>query len=244
MATKVKKNRNLNKKRPADRDSSDADADEPETLPAKSKAPLVDAKPVKDGKKSASSAASDGKAAPVDREALIEEALKVVDDGISKPDAQIGGRGFVPRDWHLRFAPELGKYRKFLNKHPEKFVVVDTENGNFVVKRAGEAVPSTRSGWIKVLETAWKAYCAAVPKDERDVSNFIAAIPGQSKNKERPPSSPRSSPKSSPKAAPATAPASGKSVSPKLSPKSNPKAAPEAAPALRKVKKKLKKKGI
>lgn len=231
-------NKNKNKKRPADRDSSDAFSDEAVVQEAavvgkkkkmkKTSTTVVEAsaaasKGESQKKGKAIGPGADGK--PVDKDALAKEALKEIGEGISKPDAQKGNKLFIPRDWHIRFGPELGKYRKFLSKHPEKFVAVNTgkDNGsNFIIMRADEAPVQTAKiglddAWKRALDDAWKAYCTSVPKGDRDIQKFIAEIPGQRAT----PSIP-SSPKSSPS-----------------SPKNSPKAAPDAAPT-RKVKKKLK----
>lgn len=180
----------------------------------------------KGGKKQSKSVAPGADGAPVDKVALEQDALKEIEEGIAKPNSQKDGKAFIPKDWHIRFGPVLGKYRKFLNKHADKYVAVDTENGKFTVMRAGEApVQTPRLPWKKALETAWKAYCIAVPRDDRDVKKFIHEIPGQ-KGTSGSPSSPKSSPSS---------------------PKSSPKAAPDASPTDKvtlKVKKKLKKKVV
>jgi len=207
MAAIVKKNKNKNKRRPADRDSSDIEAEEPEVeepTPAKAKSQ----------KAKASTAAGPAPGAePVDKEALTQEAFKVIEEGISQPDAQKGNKAFIPKDWHICFAAHLGKYRKFLNKHPSKYVVVDTDNGNFVVKRAAEvpqaALEQKKTLWVASLESAWKDFCMAYPKSERDVQKFIAKIPGQTKDapsKSSPKLSPKQSPKMSPRSSPVAEP--------------------------------------
>jgi len=223
--------KNKNKKRPADRDSSDAFSDEAVVQEAaaggkkkkQKTAPAAASNGESQKKSTAVAPGADGK--PVDKDALTQEALKEIGEGIAKPDAQKGNKLFIPLDWHIRFGPALGKYRKFLNKHPEKFVAVNTgkDNGaNFIIMRAGEAPAQTAkmsldSAWKEALDNAWKAYCSTVPKADRDIQKFIAEIPGQS-GAPSVPSSPKGSPSS---------------------PKSSPKAAPDAAPT-RKVKKKLK----
>jgi|Transcript_108202 hypothetical protein len=255
------------KRRPADRDSSDAEADDSPALPVKSEPPSVEAKPVHTAKKAKRGLASEDHGSPAAKKAKVmkaskevsekpaeakvvsedvkiaieKEALKIIEDGISQPDAQKDGKAFIPREWHAKFKNVLGKYRKFVETSG-KYVAVDTAGGNFVVKRIGdagvrEALPPDGK-WKRLLNSAWIAYCEAVPKENRDLQKFMDEVPGQKPKMN--PSSPKISP-SSPKISPSS-PKIGPN-SPKISP-SSPKtsAGVQGAPGAKKKMLKKKKK--
>eukprot|EP00928_Gymnodinium_smaydae_P065177 TRINITY_DN48357_c0_g1_i1.p1 TRINITY_DN48357_c0_g1~~TRINITY_DN48357_c0_g1_i1.p1 ORF type:complete len:227 (+),score=76.73 TRINITY_DN48357_c0_g1_i1:137-817(+) len=170
---------------------------------------------------------------PVDKEKLTKQAVAEILRGISLPDAQKNGQTFIPETWHTEFKPTLGAYKKFVLSQSDKLHIVEGASGNFVVRKAGDssACPAPVAGkkgsgdWKKDLEKAWNCFCSTVPKGERTIDAFTAALP---------------------KAALATRPGG---ASPKLSPKMSPKQSPKAAPAAdagaategKKVKKKNKK---
>jgi hypothetical protein len=241
------KMKNKKKRRPADRDSSDAEADKEQAVP--SNPPSVEPKsvPAKTSKKAAKRAAADDAApaakkakvekavkeekiekseAPVsekDKEALIKEAVSIIEEGIAKPDAQKGGKAFIPVNWSSKFKNALGKYRKFINSRGE-FVAIDTDGGNFVVKRAsdaaGEVAPAGSGKWKKLLYSAWIGYCEAVPKAERDFQKFIAEIPQKGKSsKGQPEGSPKTKAQSSPKVQPKADPIDAVPAEPKVASK-------------------------
>ncbi|CAL1133242.1 unnamed protein product [Cladocopium goreaui] len=65
--------------------------------------------------------------------------------------------------WHRRFKPKLGRFRKFLQTHPELFHITDIPGDCFVVCRANRTPPSfalkDRRRWRTALKRAWFRYC-------------------------------------------------------------------------------------
>jgi hypothetical protein len=197
--------------------------EETKVAPEAKKAKGQKTEAAKEEKKDANKDGAD-KVSDAEKEALTKEALAAIEKGLSEKDAQKGGKAFIPTTWASKFKTVLGKYRKFINAQ-HGYVAIDTEGGNFVVKRAsevGDEASPTNGKWKKLLYNAWIGYCEAVPKAERDFQKFISEIPGRGT---------KSSPEASTK--------SKSTSSPQVSPKADPKAAP--APTL-KAKKKLKKK--
>jgi len=188
-------------------------------------------------KVSPKTAPSSPKVSPDDKAKLAAQAVEDILKGVSQPDAQKTGC-FIPNNWHTKYKTALGAYKKFV-KSSEKLQVVERENGNFVIMRAGDkseppagqTATGKGSDWKKLLVNAWNIYCKATPKHEWSMDVFTSALPkGPRSAKAEGAASPKATPKASPKAAP------------KASPKTSPKVAPAAAEA-EATKKTRKKKG-
>mmetsp|Transcript_20069 Transcript_20069/g.43792 ORF Transcript_20069/g.43792 Transcript_20069/m.43792 type:complete len:252 (-) Transcript_20069:209-964(-) len=108
---------------------------------------------------------------------LTEEAIAAILENIQKPECQKDGKAFIPDDWGSKYKNALGKYRKFLERHPDKFTVCDTGAFDYVVKVATEGAVPQR--WQKELVKAWRLYCEATKESSRDIDEFIKAIPGK-----------------------------------------------------------------
>jgi len=139
--------------------------------------------------------------------AAMEEILKTLAAG----DAEKGTQG-MPENWHITYKLALGSYKKFCKKQTEKLVVVDRENGNFIVAKKGAAnlpaPPPPGQLWKKHLANAWNSYCKAFDKEDRSVENFINSLPKGAKDSKPDGAAPA-------KAAPKAAPAKGGDPNPK-----------------------------
>merc|ERR1711957_8608 len=129
----------------------------------------------------------------------------------------------------MRYKAALGPYKMFVKTQTVKLAIADGQNGDFVIRPAGdnpEPCPVKASDgkktkeaadWRKDLERAWGNYCREVPKAERSFEVFASVLPKGARS-----------------AAPAAAAATEGAK------KSSPKVAPESEPATKK--KKMKKK--
>eukprot|EP00747_Dinoflagellata_sp_TGD_P166045 gnl/TRDRNA2_/TRDRNA2_188245_c0_seq1.p2 gnl/TRDRNA2_/TRDRNA2_188245_c0~~gnl/TRDRNA2_/TRDRNA2_188245_c0_seq1.p2 ORF type:complete len:223 (+),score=58.55 gnl/TRDRNA2_/TRDRNA2_188245_c0_seq1:24-671(+) len=129
------------------------------------------------------------KVSPPERAKLIEEALDSIKAGIAEPDAQRNGDTFIPADWHTKYKPVLGHYRKFCKAQSDVLKIVEDDTGRYVIRLANADadsqalkphVPKTAKGtssWQEDLVKAWETYCRVVPKGERKFSIFINALP-------------------------------------------------------------------
>eukprot|EP00438_Fugacium_kawagutii_P009278 Skav235228 [mRNA] locus=scaffold3995:187136:199055:+ [translate_table: standard] len=125
-------------------------------------------------KSTASPTAGDSNAPPaggkVDKAQLAMEATEEILKGIAKPDSQKIS-AFVLPDWHLKFKDVLGSYKKFV-KSSDKLQVVEREDGNYIIQRAGDtSVPpppevkdKKSKDWKQLLLNAWNIYHQATPK--------------------------------------------------------------------------------
>merc|ERR1711920_924829 len=93
---------------------------------------------------SAGAAASETKqVSTADRERLVKEAVADILKGIADPETQKNGGPFVPLGWHTKYAPALGKYKKFVVSQTDTLGIVEQANGAFRIVRAADAPPST-----------------------------------------------------------------------------------------------------
>lgn len=151
-----------------------------EAEPEKSEEPPAPPSKHKEAKLAAKAAAAKFSAA--EKAKLAVEAIEEI-RGFLK---EVGYQGFkehpyIPADWANKFKPALGSYKQFLRQHPDKFTVVDEDEGaGFNLSLAGSwgkpKMPANRP-WEKGLVRAWSSYCQAVPRPRRDFQEFIGALP-------------------------------------------------------------------
>lgn len=187
-----------------------------------------------------------------DKDQLAQEAIKNILEGIKQSDVQKKGQTFIPADWHTKYKSALGAYRKFLTKHPDKLRIQDMERGGFIVCSADDpsAPPPAQAkawSWKKELDKAWSMYCDATAKEERNVANFISALPKTVRVAKAGEGAGSPDGEQQEDAA-GEEPAEGKKkkkkaakADPSTSPKASPATAPADAPAVKKVKKKVSK---
>lgn len=152
---------------------------------------------------------------PAEKEKLTKEAVADILENCMKSTEK---GTYVPSGWITKFKPALGSYKKFCMSQTGTLQVVDKENGQYLILKAGAKVPegSTVSSkekgkkdWKNMLLGAWSAFCQAMPAgDERLLSTFIAPLPKGVREHGKAVGSPKMSPKMSPKTSPAAAPAS------------------------------------
>lgn len=210
-----------------------------EEAPAKKSKAKAEAKPEAKPKQKA-----EGKAEPkvekfteAQKSKLTKECLEEILAGIAKDEQK--GAPFVPKEYHSKYKPALGPYKKFVESHPDKIAIAEEERHWIVVKagdkRAGQK--STGHKWKTLLEAAWSNYCQVTDKADRTPEAFLAQIT-EAQARQAAKQAKRGEAKASPKASPKAAP----TASPKVSPKVSPSAAPKAEPGKKVLGKKLKKK--
>eukprot|EP00435_Cladocopium_sp_Y103_P070703 s462_g35.t2 len=124
-----------------------------------------------------------GKVDKLDKAQLAAQATEEILRGIAKPDSQKIS-AFVLPDWHLKYKDVLGSYKKFV-KASDKLQVVEREDGNYIIQRAGdtsvppppEAKEPKTKDWKQLLLNAWNIYHQATPKQELNLEVFISALP-------------------------------------------------------------------
>eukprot|EP00811_Abedinium_folium_P001717 NODE_11575_length_1277_cov_5.035652.p1 GENE.NODE_11575_length_1277_cov_5.035652~~NODE_11575_length_1277_cov_5.035652.p1 ORF type:complete len:285 (+),score=97.43 NODE_11575_length_1277_cov_5.035652:89-943(+) len=151
------------------------------------KAPMKDAKveekPTKEGKPSAKEPAPKSELSEEQRQELEAKAIKEMLIGLAKEDSDNPSvQVFIPKNWSTRFKPELGAYKRFAQKHPDKFIVETLGSGDFTLKlQKGVAVKGSPSAtqvpWQNHLLKAWHLYNQLYPRSKRDFREFIAALP-------------------------------------------------------------------
>eukprot|EP00929_Paragymnodinium_shiwhaense_P038500 TRINITY_DN20333_c0_g1_i1.p1 TRINITY_DN20333_c0_g1~~TRINITY_DN20333_c0_g1_i1.p1 ORF type:complete len:324 (-),score=84.73 TRINITY_DN20333_c0_g1_i1:148-1053(-) len=110
---------------------------------------------------------------------LAEVSAMAIDEirsAIANPDVQAGGVAFIPPHWAKRYKHMLGPYKKFVESHPDKFVLDEGEKGGFVVYNFEdvERPPLPKNmPWKAAINRAWGLYCKEVPKTERDFRLFL-----------------------------------------------------------------------
>lgn len=130
-----------------------------------------------------------------EQEALAKEAISLIIKGISAPGVTQVQSAFIPDVWAKTYKTKLGKYRRFIEKHPDLFKIVSSKEkpNNFVIKNAKDA-----------SSDANKLVVSASPKLPASPKPRFASSPRLS-----PKANPRvglavvGSPKSSPKVVPA-----------------------------------------
>lgn len=117
---------------------------------------------------------------PEDRAKLVKEAIAEILAGISEPHAQTLCT-FVPPEWHSKYRPVLGQYRRFCLRHSDTFEVVKREAEGYIIIKSGTEPPATRSrksplNWKFQLQGAWSSYCEAIGRHARNIDEFRAAL--------------------------------------------------------------------
>lgn len=118
---------------------------------------------------------------------FIQQAIKDILHSIASKDFQ-----GMPKDWHKKYKPTLGAFKKFVSQHPDTFTIHEGRDGNFAVTKLGgkynplpeklkENAKNTKSAknakkWKELLHSAWHAYCQATAKHEVSVDTFIGAL--------------------------------------------------------------------
>jgi len=86
-------------------------------------------------------------------------------------------------DWHAKYKPALGSYKKFVLSRSGEFSVTDIDgDGNFVVTKSGVKPPEgfmagrgTRC-WQRHATLAWNKYCEVTPAETRSLEASFLTI--------------------------------------------------------------------
>mmetsp|Transcript_87137 Transcript_87137/g.188659 ORF Transcript_87137/g.188659 Transcript_87137/m.188659 type:complete len:250 (-) Transcript_87137:43-792(-) len=144
---------------------------------------------------------AEGSVSPEEKARLAAEAMKEILKALGEADPAKGTQG-MPDNWHIKYKLALGSYKKFAKQQTDKLVVVDRENGNFVVAKKGDknipAPPPPGQLWKRCLTNAWNSYCKAVDKEDRSVENFVASLPKGARDSKPDGASPAKTPKAAP----------------------------------------------
>eukprot|EP00440_Ansanella_granifera_P076700 gb/GFBE01083227.1/.p1 GENE.gb/GFBE01083227.1/~~gb/GFBE01083227.1/.p1 ORF type:complete len:233 (+),score=82.26 gb/GFBE01083227.1/:1-699(+) len=194
-------------------DGSSSPKASPKASPAA--APAGSPKASQPAPKAAAAAKVAVKAGAADKEKLTAQVVEEILKAIAQPESQKNS-AFIPRDWHAKYKDTLGTYKKFV-KACDKLQVVERENGNYVVMKAGDksappaGQPSANKGgdWKQLLKNAWNIYCQATPKHEQSIEVFTSALPKGPRTTKPEGGAASPSPKASPKASPKVEPEKG-----------------------------------
>jgi len=115
-----------------------------------------------------------------EREKIEKQAIAEIREALEKLEA--GDRKlYVPDGWATRYKTSLGTYKYFLQRHPDKFAVIEKDpgSGDFILRRREEVplleAPSDMP-WQKALLKAWSAYCQ-VMGSTRSFEGFALGLP-------------------------------------------------------------------
>lgn len=119
------------------------------------------------------------------KQALLEKVLKEIEAGIESTNTDLNA--FSPENWAKRYKPIFGRYKKFLQQYPDKFLVYEMANGDYILRKQGDEAPSlpnTTSAWGSMVSKAWRLFCLHYPKSGRNFRWFIDALPDSAPGKQ------------------------------------------------------------